>query len=97
MPQIEPALSEEALRFVRDLQREFAHEQGDDEALVGKLEARLKALEAQIGPKELERIGRRILMDIMKRPQRPLKARPPQPSHPSGPATDTRTPRDRKP
>ena len=97
MPQIEPALSEEALRFVRDLQQEFAHEQGDDEALVGKLEARLKALEAQLGPKELERIGRRILMDIMKRPQRPLAARPPQPSSPSGPATDGRAPRDKKP
>jgi hypothetical protein len=93
----DPALSEEALEFVRKLQLEFAHEHGDDEALIGKLEARLKELEAQLGPKELERIGRRIMMDIMKRPQRPLGARPPQPSPPRGPATDTRTPRDKKP
>lgn len=93
----DPAMSEEALEFVRRLQHEFAHEQGDDAALIGKLEARLKEIEAQLGPKELERIGRRIMMDIMKRPQRPLGARPPQPSHPSGPATGTRPPRDKKP
>jgi hypothetical protein len=66
----EPASSEEALEFVRQLQQEFLHtELSPDNA------ERLRQRLSEIEPEKLRSLASRIMMDIFKRPARTIDAR----------------------
>jgi len=70
MPVSETASSEEALQFVRDLQEQYLRERPVDQ------NAFIEQYLDRFTRGELRGIGRRILMDIMKRPQISTEAGP---------------------
>ena len=76
-PATETASSEDALRFVRSLQEKHRRERPADH------KAFIQQHLDQFTPSVLRGIGRRILMDIMKRPQISTEAGPePEPEAP---------------
>jgi hypothetical protein len=85
-PVPETANSEEALRFVRRLQEEYVRERPLDE------KAFVEQYLDQFTRGELRGIGRRILMDIMKRPQISTEAGP-EPEPPGRAAPERGRPR----
>jgi len=68
-PLVQAADTEEALRFVQNLQEEFAREHPENK------EAFVKKYVDQFPLGQLQSIGRRIMMDILKGPQSTTEAK----------------------